>query len=85
MIMNKKKIVTVVLALVFAVVAVGSIYAAICGPCGGKGRIVHSPCRGTGKVVGSVDLYGRTTYTVCYGCGGSGRVTCISCGGRGQR
>jgi hypothetical protein len=47
--MNRKRIITLVLALVFAGIAVVSVHAATCGACQGRGWIVHSACRGTGN------------------------------------
>jgi DnaJ-class molecular chaperone len=77
--MAKKRKMVLVLMVVFAIIAVGSVYAASrCNSCGGTGFKTCSSCRGTGDLSRIQGQYLR-----CNTCGGSGVVYCRQCGGDG--
>jgi DnaJ-class molecular chaperone len=84
--MNKKRMLTLVLAGVFALIAVVSVHAATCYACNGWGIINCSVCKGTGKGNAYTQRPdGSRTYVDCSNCGGAGVRTCYTCRGTGQR
>lgn len=79
----KKRKITLIIALIALLVAVGSVYAASrCNPCGGMGTKNCSTCNGA-TVLRYRDYSGKWVNQTCPSCNGRGRVTCYSCNGRG--
>jgi hypothetical protein len=80
--MAKKRKMVLVLMIVFAIIAVGSVFAAgyRCDSCKGNGTLICGGCNGTG----SNGVY-KDRYVPCQSCGGRGEKICTSCGGDGLR
>jgi DnaJ-class molecular chaperone len=80
--MAKKRKMVLVLMVVFAIIAVGSVYAAAyrCPRCRGQGTIICGICRGTGRN----DVY-KNRYVPCPSCNGQGENICTDCGGDGWK
>jgi hypothetical protein len=83
--MNRKKIISLVLLVLFALAAAGTVYAAQKHAiCGGTGKITHSACNGTGKSKSGVQhADGSFTANKCVGCDGRGWILCPGCKGKG--